>query len=199
MMSLHKSALVVLIGIAACLGACSSEHRDWRSAQSADTLESYGRFLSEHPEGELAADARTRMAQLAEERDWTRAMQADTAGAYERFLAQHPNGRWAHEARIRAETFVLSDGVPGTSDQGFHVQFGAFATERNAHEEWQRLLERFHGELHGLSGEVSAAETSAGALYRLQARVVDEAAARELCGALSRQGQACLVLAPQAK
>jgi hypothetical protein len=199
----RASRVAILIAVVAVsFASCSAERRDWRSAQSADSIESYGRFLSRHPEGQLAAEARTRIAQLTEERDWKRAMQIDTASGYERFLAQHPSGRWAQEARIRAETFVLSDTLPGMSsaarpDGTYHVQLGAFGSEFAAREAWRRLVEQFQGELHGLTPDISAAQTASGSLYRLQARVPDEPAARELCGALERQGQGCAVVLPQ--
>ncbi|MGH8285913.1 MAG: SPOR domain-containing protein [Steroidobacteraceae bacterium] len=209
MILLRPVGLIGLLGIALFLGTCSSERRDWRSAQAADTIESYGRFLGEHPEGELAADARARIEQLAEERDWKRAMELDTANAYERFLSQHSSGRWAQEARIRAESFVLSEDGAGSAQppssaapdatrrDGFNVQLGAFGTEDGARAEWQRLVGRFSAELRGLSADISAADTSAGSLYRLQVGVADEAAARTLCAALARQKQACVVVLPR--
>ena len=63
------------------VAACSREQQDWRSAEAADTVESYGQFLDRHPESELATQARTRVAQLAEEREWKQASTADTADA----------------------------------------------------------------------------------------------------------------------
>ena len=91
--------------------ACSREQQDWRSAEAADTVESYGQFLDRHPDSELATQARTRVAQLAEEREWKQASTTDTADAYREFLAQHPNGKWAQEARIRIQNFALN-GLP---------------------------------------------------------------------------------------
>ena len=32
---------------------CSREQQDWRSAEAADTVESYGQFIERHPESEL--------------------------------------------------------------------------------------------------------------------------------------------------
>lgn len=93
------------------VAACSREQQDWRSAEAADTVESYGQFLDRHPDSELATQARTRVAQLAEEREWKQASAADTADAYREFLAQHPNGKWAQEARIRIQNFALN-GLP---------------------------------------------------------------------------------------
>jgi len=91
------------------LGGCSREQQDWRSAESADTIESYGQFLQRHPESELATQARARVAQLGEDRDWQHAGSADTVDAYREFLTQHPNGKWAQEAHIRIENFSLGE------------------------------------------------------------------------------------------
>ncbi len=212
MCALRTVAAIAVVWIALVLG-CSSERRDWRSAQAADTIESYGRFLASHPEGELAADARLRIAQLAEERDWKRAVEADTARAYERFLAQHPNGKWAQEARIRAESFLLAESVPtppggGPASvevprmpppppaEGFSVQLGAFGSDEAARREWQRLVERFPKHLRSRSAEVVPVQIAARRLHRLQAAVEDEAAARTLCAALARERQACVVVLP---
>jgi hypothetical protein len=202
-----------VLGIA--LVACSAERRDWHSAESADTSESYGRFLAEHPDGARAEDARARLAQLAEERDWKRAVMADTAGSYQRFLAQHPNGKWAGEARIRAENFVLSEtmpAVPGAADRplvepprrgaapstssAFGVQLGAFGSEAGARQAWRELTNSFPSELGQLTPEVTDARTAAGRLYRLHAGVGDERHARELCARLTRAGRPCVVVLP---
>lgn len=102
------SVLLVLLSFAC---ACSREQQDWRSAESADTVEAYGQFLEQHPDSELVKQARTRLAQLAEDRDWQKAGSADTADAYRQFLTQHPNGKWAQEARIRIQNFALN-GLP---------------------------------------------------------------------------------------
>ncbi len=99
---------VALITVLALLAAgCGREQQDWRSAEAADTSEAYGRFVEQHPESELAVQARARLAQLSEERDWTQAGKIATAEGYRGFLAEHPSGRWSEEARIRIEAFSL--------------------------------------------------------------------------------------------
>lgn len=100
-----RVALVtVLAGLAV---ACSGEQQDWRSAESADTSEAWGRFLEQHPNSELAGQARARLTQLDVKRDWQIADHIGTIEAYRGFLAQHPTGRWSEEARIRIEGFSL--------------------------------------------------------------------------------------------
>jgi cell division septation protein DedD len=87
--------------------ACSGEQQDWRSAEAAGTSEAYGHFIEQHPDSELAAKARERVAEFAEDRDWSQASKAGTAEAYRSFLATHPDGRWSQEARIRIESYAL--------------------------------------------------------------------------------------------
>jgi len=108
MMITFHAGRVALIAVLATLAAgCSREQQDWRSAEAADTHEAYGRFVEQHPDSELAAQARVRLAQLAEERDWAQAGRVATAEAYRAFLAEHPSGKWSEEARIRIEAFAL--------------------------------------------------------------------------------------------
>lgn len=103
------AALAVCLAV---LAACSREQQDWRSAEAADTLESYGKFLKRHPDSELSVEARTRIAQLSEDLQWQQAGHIDTAEAYRQFLARYPNGKWAQEARIRVQNFALNQLSP---------------------------------------------------------------------------------------
>jgi cell division protein FtsN len=106
-------ALVTLFAIPLlALAACSREGSDWRSAQAADTAESYEQFVAAHPDSTRIASARERLAQLAEEKDWRSAAETDTLDAYQRFVEQYPDGRWAKEARTRVENFVNGVGTP---------------------------------------------------------------------------------------
>jgi cell division septation protein DedD len=108
------SIALMLLGVA----ACTPEQRDWRVAQGADTLDAYDRFITEHPDGTLAREARDRIVQLTDDRDWQRAASADSERAYHEYLVQHPNGKQAQQARIRIDSFALAarasspDGVP---------------------------------------------------------------------------------------
>lgn len=107
-----RAALASVV-VLSLLAGCSREKIDWKSAEAADTVEAYDRFLARHPDGELAAQARARVAQLNEDRDWQRATTTDTAEAYRDFLAQHESGKWAEEARIRIENFALDGTATG--------------------------------------------------------------------------------------
>jgi len=116
MVTFQAGKLVLIAVLLALTAACSREQQDWRSAEAADTTEAWGRFLEQHPDSELAAQARLRMALLTEQRDWQHADSVATVDAYRGFLAQHPSGKWSDEARIRIEGFALGS-APRTPPQ----------------------------------------------------------------------------------
>jgi cell division septation protein DedD len=206
------------------LAGCSRESSDWRSAQAADSPESYTQFIASHPDSEQVAAARERLQQLAEEKDWRGAAEADTLEAYQQFVAQHPGGKWAREAQVRIDNFAaspaagaaLADGVsPATGaaadlpqpdlaspadasgTAGFGVQLGAFSSAERANAEWTRLQTAAASTLDGLSPRVVVGETSGKPIYRLQAEVRDEAQARAVCGGLKTANKPCVVIIPR--
>jgi cell division septation protein DedD len=107
MVTVRTRTLFSALFLVALLGACSREQEDWRAAERADTIGSYGQFLEHHPESELTTQARTRIAQLGEDRDWQEANGRDSGDAYRQFLDKHPNGKWSQEARIRMENYAM--------------------------------------------------------------------------------------------
>jgi hypothetical protein len=102
-----RAVTAALFAMGLGLGGCSGEQQDWRSAEAADTTEGYARFIEQHPDGELATQARGRLHQLAEERDWQRTTSDGTLEAYRGFLTNYPSGRYSQEARIRIESAAL--------------------------------------------------------------------------------------------
>jgi hypothetical protein len=216
-------ALVTLFAVPLLvLCGCSRERSDWRSAQAADTSESYEQFIAEYPDSTLIATARERLEQLAEEKDWRSAAAVDTTEAYQQFLAQHPSGKWAREAQIRIDNFAQAAAggaarAPATppaaagegaavpqapdsgnaSGSGYGVQLGAFSSAERANAEWTRLKAEAAGTLDGLEPRVVVGEASGKTIYRLQAQVRDEAQARAICGGLKVANRACVPVLPQ--
>lgn len=86
--------------------------------------------------------------------------------------------------------------VPGSAPGAYGVQLGAFTSETGANVAWQQLTTRFGAQLRGLSPHLVPANTTSGTLFRLQAQVPDESAARALCDMLKQQAQACVPVLP---
>lgn len=220
---MYTRSLVTLVALSLlALAGCSREKSDWRSAQAADSPESYQQFIDEHPDSSHVATARERLQQLAEDKDWRAAAVTDTQQAYEQFLAQYPGGRWAKEARVRIDGFASKGGsataLPGEAaaiatpaageaaslpaaaspaiSSGYGVQLGAFSSPERANEEWTRLKAGAAGTLEGLSPRVVVGEASGKTIYRLQAEVRDEAQARAICGGLKVANKPCVPVIP---
>jgi len=220
-------ALVTVFAVSLLsLSGCSREKSDWRSAQAADTTESYQQFIDSHPESTLVANAHERLAQLAEEKDWRAAAEGDTLDAYRKFLAMYPNGHWAKEAQVRIDAFAsapgagagaaaagagaiatpgespagagasLPDGGPPAITSGFGVQLGAFSSAERANDEWKKLAASSAGTLDGLSPRVVVGDSGGKTIYRLQAEVRDEAQARAVCGGLKAANKPCVPVIP---
>ena len=223
-MSTRTLVTVFAISLLA-LTACSREKSDWRSAQAADSAESYEQFIAKHPDSTQVATARERLMQLAEEKDWRSAAETDTAEAYRLFLAQYPAGKWAREAQVRIDNFASGAASAATTASGaaaagntaptqagagaalpeappvvsgFGVQLGAFSSAERANEEWRKLQGEAAGTLDGLSPRVVVGEAAGKTIYRLQAEVRDEVHARAVCGGLKASHKACVVVVPQA-
>jgi cell division septation protein DedD len=218
-------ALVTLFAIPLLvLAACSREKSDWRSAQAADSPESYEQFIAGHPDSARVATARERLLQLAEEKDWRAAAETDSLEAYQRFLAQNPGGRWAKEAQVRIDNFASAGGgaavapdatsaatgaagegatlpavppatLPGSG--GYGVQLGAFSSAERANEEWNKLQADAAGLLDGLAPRVVVGDAQGKAIYRLQAEVRDEVQARAICGGLKLASKPCVPVLPR--
>lgn len=127
-----RVALIVVLTVLAA--GCSREQQDWRSAEAADTPEGWARFLEQHPDSELAAQARDHIAELTEARDWQHAAGIATVPAYREFLSRHPAGRRAEDARIRIEAFSLGSAphidLPASSLMaGSHAPSGVSALQ----------------------------------------------------------------------
>jgi hypothetical protein len=212
---------VALMTLAAC-----SDLQQWRSAQRADTIESYEAFLEQHPESQYAPVAQRRLSDLIEQRDWLSASEVDTAEAYRNFINTHPKGRWVREARVRLQNFLSTPGVLGPapiepiepatppamlpaepsaqesssssvqSPVEHRIQLGAFSSRDKALEGWRSARERYP-ELQGLVSQVVSGASSNGPIHRLQASVVSEARAREICRVLVKSGQPCVYVPPE--
>lgn len=107
MVTFRAGSVVLFALLAGMTAACSREQQDWRSAEDADTGEAWQRFLEQHPDGELANEARNRIAQLQVRNEFQYADAVGTVEAFRAFLARHPSGAWSERARIRIESFSL--------------------------------------------------------------------------------------------
>ena len=188
------------------------EDRDWQQVTRLGTAEAYRGFLATHPNGRWAQEARIRIESFA-------------LGSIPRMAPQSPGQTASRPAGVKllrlasASSTVPAAALPApgpgagaaappagpepprtsafaSAGRGYAVQLGAFGSQASATREWQRLQSRFSAQLSGLSPQVVAADSSAGQLYRLQARAGGEAQARAICDSLRAQSQPCVPVLP---
>lgn len=222
----RTTLVALLILSLAIASGCSRRQQEWETARRSDTVASYQQFLRLFPDGEFASQAQARVRELQEAADWEHATRTDTAESYQQFVDRHPQGRMADEARIRIGNFALAQTpssspqempapqsptpafgapvptapTPATSTPtggAYRIQLGAFSGgDKQAMGEWRRLQGEHPQLLGGLTPSVKLATTTSGHLYRLQAGVMTEERAREVCAKLKSAGQTCVIVLP---
>jgi hypothetical protein len=166
------------------------ESTDWQKAMQTDTADAYQQFVNQHPQGRMADEARIRLGNFA--------------------LAQTPSNTPSEATAEAGATLTAGLQLPATktsastpastspSNAGaYRIQLGAFSGgDKQAMGEWRRLQAEYPQLLGGLSPSVKLATTPAGHLYRLQAGMLPEANARQVCATLKADNQACIVVPP---
>lgn len=97
-----KVCMAGALPLAILLLACNSLKKNWDTAVSQGTEQSYKMFLDQHPNSPHSDEAKKRLANLNEESDWIAAANQASERAFRGFLERHPGGHHAEEAKRRA-------------------------------------------------------------------------------------------------
>jgi cell division septation protein DedD len=167
------------------------EERDWAVATQSDTPEAYQKFVAAHADGKWTQEARIRIENF-------NVMAASAPEVPAPAASAAPATRPAAPAPVSAPKPAATQAPAAASaSPGEHrVQLGAFSSVEKAEAEWARVRERF-APLQSLEPRITAVQTAAGRLFRLQAGLPDAAAAKALCDTVKAGGQACLYVPPK--
>lgn len=196
-----------LAGVARQRIAQLTEEAAWQQATRANTAAAYQSYLAKYPNGSWSQDARIRMesrslAASAPQSsgpvapDPTAPVTAAGPGpapappaapATAPAPAAHTGTVVARAARPAVVARAARSGVSRSA-----VQLGAFSSSANARAQWKQLAAKFRPQLAGLTAQVVPVMLSGRRLYRLQAAVASQAAARRLCRQLQQHSQGCL-------
>lgn len=191
------------------------EERDWQRASTTDTLPAYQQFLAQHENGKWAEEARIRVENFAldgtaggpprpspDPEPVTVPASADTSPAPSAQASAAPAAHTqaappAPPAPAPASPASAASAAGAAPSPGFGIQLGAFRSQEAALEAWKGLQLKFDSQLHGLFARAVPVQASGGQLFRLQSPVGEEARARSICAALTKQSQPCVVVLPQ--
>jgi SPOR domain len=180
------------------------EERDWQKARDADTPEAYQAFLKQYPEGKWTEEARIRVENftLAQAPSGAAAAAGGpaTAGAGVGADAVEKATSPASAAKEtpQPDRRAAATQPPKSAAGSYGVQLGAFKSgPEAAHKRWAELQKEYPALFGGLSSKILPTKTSAGQVYRLQTIGVTEKRARQICGSLKADSQACVVVPPR--
>ena len=163
------------------------EQRDWLIATESDSAEGYRAFINNHPKGRWTREARVRLQNFL-----------STPGvlgpaAVEPLESPPPPAMLPAEPEQEPEAAVDPEAAPAPVTH--RIQLGAYSSREKALEAW-RTARAQHIELQGLVSQVVAGRNGQGEVFRLQASVVSEERAREVCRVLVAAGQGCVYVLP---
>ena len=104
----RKTATMLLVLTTALLAGCGTTEADWKLAKDANTASGYAEFLSKHPQGPHADEARAAI----EELDWSSTRTKNTTADYNKYLQTHSGGKHAAEAKSAIEAIEAVTYVP---------------------------------------------------------------------------------------
>jgi hypothetical protein len=163
------------------------EQRDWLIATESDTAAGYRAFINTHPKGRWTREARVRLQNFLTTPGVLGPAAIEPAEPPPAMLPEEP------------VTTEVAEPVPTTliepAPVTHRIQLGAFSSRDLALEAWREARTR-HMELQGLVSQVIVGSNGRVDIYRLQASVVSEERAREVCRVLATAGQGCVYVPP---
>lgn len=163
------------------------EQRDWLIATESDTAAGYRAFIDTHPKGRWTREARVRLQNFLTTPGVLGPAAIEPSEPPPAMLPEEPVNT---EVTDPAPT-TLVEPAPVTH----RIQLGAFSSRDLALEAWREARTR-HTELQGLVSQVIVGSNGQVDIYRLQASVVSEERAREVCRVLAAAGQGCVYVPP---
>ena len=177
------------------------EQRDWLIATESDSAQGYRTFINTHPKGRWAREARLRLQNFLSPPGviGPAAIEPVEPLPPPAMLPAEPAPATAPApapAPASAPLPAASAAVPVEPSPVTHrIQLGAFSSRDKALEAW-RAARATHAELQGLVSQVIVGSSGDADVFRLQASVVSEERAREVCRVLQAAGQGCVYVSP---
>lgn len=157
--------------------ACSSTEADWQQAASANTIAAYQDFLKQHPNGEHADEARSRIHSLEDDQAWLSATTTNSEAGFQQYVKAEPSGSHVQEAKDKITGFeraaawqtASAAGTPSAL-QDFLQKYPTGPESDEARAQLQKLNSQYRVQLAGSYRNAKLAERASA---RLKARFGD--------------------------
>ncbi|MGH8149021.1 MAG: SPOR domain-containing protein [Steroidobacteraceae bacterium] len=218
-----KKLGVVGLVLAIFLMACSSTEADWQKASTANTVAAFQDFLKEHPNGQHADEARTRIHSLEDNEAWISAMNTNTETGFQQYVKAEPDGAHVAGAQNKITGFERAAAWQTASANGSADALKAFLDKYpqgpesdEARAQLQKLTSGYQVQLPGafrsartaerasarlktrfgniLHDVVVVAPTPPSKLHRLRSAPMSREEANAACAKLRRAHESCKVV-----
>jgi outer membrane protein assembly factor BamD (BamD/ComL family) len=96
---MNKKLLVLVLSCFFVFFSCSAEKKDWKNAESENTIEAYEAYLKTYPQGKFADKANAGIEELT----WQSTLEDNSINSYEAYLKQYPQGKYTDKAKAKIE------------------------------------------------------------------------------------------------
>jgi len=112
---MNKKLLIPLLLCFLVFISCSGEKKDWKNAESENSITAYEDYLKQYPQGKFADEARSRIETIHFEKAET----ANTIEAYADFLKRYAEGDFADKARSKIEAIYFDQAKAANSIEAY--------------------------------------------------------------------------------
>jgi outer membrane protein assembly factor BamD (BamD/ComL family) len=125
-----KRNIIIGLGVMMCLAiiGCATVDGEWKKASQLNTIESYQKFVSEHPGSKYEDQARKMIAKL----DWQDALSHNSVASFNAYLSKHPKSEYAEIAEIKIEALDWRSAVASDDITGYRLYIKKHPDSQNA-------------------------------------------------------------------
>lgn len=115
--NVHKYTFIVLSFylFSLFIYGCNSTEKDWKQAESLNTVQSYSQFIENHKSSPYAETAKERIIEL----DWHTAKQKNNIEAYKLFTQKYPASKYVQECKVIIEQLVYTEATVKNTPQAY--------------------------------------------------------------------------------
>ena len=113
--------------LALVLVGCATTRSEWKEAQDLHTIESYGEFLTKHPESEFSNDAKASIEELY----WQKAGNTNTVESYSKYIDTYPDSSYVNKAEAGIEKLYWQEAKDANTIEAYRDFL-----ERNPQNPW---------------------------------------------------------------
>ena len=134
---MNKKILMLIILCFFVFFSCSAEKKDWKNAESENTIAAYEAYLKTYPQGKYADSANAGIEELV----WQSTLKDNTINGYEAYLKTYPQGKYADSANAGIEELVWQSTLKDNTINGYEAYLKTYPQGKYANSASNKINE----------------------------------------------------------